>query len=83
MLSAGKHGHKEQHGNRYRYRDIHVASPLKRQRADNGTYAKDKKTLKIFEPTILPTAISAVQPDEVDYSSCSPNGYLPGNQPSM
>ena len=26
---------------------------------------------------------AAVQPDEVDISSCSPNGYLPGNQPSF
>ncbi len=25
----------------------------------------------------------AVQPEEVDISSCSPNGYLPGNQPSF
>lgn len=25
---------------------------------------------------------TAVQPDEVDYSSCSANGYLPGSQPS-
>ena len=26
---------------------------------------------------------AAVQPDEVDISSCSPNGYLAGNQPSF
>ncbi len=26
---------------------------------------------------------TAVQPDEIDYSSCSSNGYFPGNQPSV